>query len=436
MNRNLFKMVLFALLALIMVVLPACGAPTAAPATGGNATEAAVSNEPVKLVLWSTGDDNDVKILGEAARLFMAKHPNVTVEIQPISWSDAHAKMLAAATSGTGPDIITGGLSWGIEFGKLGGMIDMKAQYPELEAEIEKIAHPQVMASIKSPEGEVYGVQWDLTTMMMYYRPDVLKEVTGSDKAPATWEEYTAALEKLQAAGKKGGLLQWGNTQWLQYFNFLYAAGGSLYDSGCTKATVNSPEGLTSLKFFADLYTKYKFPTDASPDMETGLATGDYPLGISGSWVAGGLDISHPEIAGKWALAPLPAGPSGKRTSFIGGRVMGIMSYSKNADVAMQFIRSIYTDETIAAMSAMAKSLNVVYIPPSVNYVDKIQAAPSTVDAIRVTLLDSMGPPNCLGWEESSKTLEQAIQEVILNGADPQKALDTGAAAMDAALKP
>ena len=42
--------------------------------------------------------------------------------------------------SGSGPGMMTGGLSWGIEFGEQGGMIDLKAAYPEVVAEISNLA--------------------------------------------------------------------------------------------------------------------------------------------------------------------------------------------------------------------------------------------------------------------------------------------------------
>ena len=65
-----------------------------------------------------------------------------TVTVEAVDWGTAHAKILTAATSGEGPDIMTGGLSWGIEFGELGGMIDLNAQYPDDVAVIQAADNP------------------------------------------------------------------------------------------------------------------------------------------------------------------------------------------------------------------------------------------------------------------------------------------------------
>ena len=439
------QMTLRALLviAVLALILSGCGgaatpapSPTQAPAaTKAPEPTKAPEAKPTKLLIWATGDETFTKILQAAGDYYTSQHPNVTIEVQTVSWNDAHAKILAAATGGQGPDVITGGMSWGIEFGKLGGMIDLRKAYPDTVSAIEKVTIPQAFKAISTKDGEVYGVQYSVDLMAMLYRTDLLKEIAGMDKAPATWEELATAVEKFNAAGKKGFAMQWGNTQWLQFFNWLYSAGGSLYDDACTKATVASPEGLKALQFYTDMYKKWNAPTDGWPDIETGLETGDYPLSITGSWDIGSLDTTKPAIAGKWAPAPLPKGPGGKGVSFLGGQIIGIMAYSKNADAAAQFIASLYTPESMDVRAAKAAELNSLYIPPGVGLISRIKTSPDRIAVLQAILKDAQGPPPCLGWEEASKTLEQKIQEVYLGTGDAQKALEAGAAAMDAALK-
>jgi ABC-type glycerol-3-phosphate transport system substrate-binding protein len=290
------------------------------------------------------------------------------------------------------------------------------------------------MNSVTSPDESVYGVPWDLTIYLMYYRPDVLEEV-GAPVPPKTWDEMIDAIKKLQAAGKSGFMMQWGNTQWLYYFNYLYQAGGTLYDDACEKATVNSPDGVKALEFYRDLYNVYNISTDGWPDLEGGLESGDLGFGVTGSWVAGSLDIARPEMAGKWKMGVLPAGPGGKNTAFIGGRIIGIMSFSENPDVAAEFIGSLYQDEVAEAMTTQAASINIFFIPPRIDFAEKIQAPAEWIDVLKAQLSDAVGPPNCVGWEESARTVEQQIQEVIFNNADPAAALQIAADTMEGNLE-
>lgn len=435
------------LVMLFSLVLTACGDSTATtPATttasaaattaASAATTAAAGPKvtPGNLTVWAVGSEDDAKVFQSAADAFNKANPGVKVTIQPVSWDDAHAKDLAAATSGQGPDMITGGLSWGIEFGTKGAMVDLAQKYPDVVKNVQKLAQPGIYNSVKTLDGKVYGVPADLTVMMMYYRTDLLKEA-GIDKIPSTWDELTTAITKLQAKGSKGMASSWGNTSWLGWYGFLYGAGGSLYDAQCTKVNINSPEAVKSLQFYSELYTKYKTPTDSTIDFEGGFEKGDYPILMQGNWDITGLESGHPGVKGKWAAAPIPAGPSGKKTAFIGGRMIGIMNFSKNQDTAAAFINYLYTDEAATMTSTKAAELSALWLPPRVDMVSKLQVPDDRKAALTAQLSDAGGPPNCKGWEESQNTADKKIQEVILNKADPQKALDEVAVVMNQNLK-
>ena len=381
------------------------------------------------ITVWNTGGDSDTTILNAAADLFKQSHPDVTFDIQPISWQDAHAKVLSAVVSGSGPDIITGGLSWGIEFGKQGGMVDLKAEYPDVVSKVEGLAQPGIYSSVVPPSGEVYGVPFDLTLQIFITRPDLLQqEDVGA--TPQTWDELKTALEK---DGNKGLGFGWGNASWLGYFPFLYQAGGTLYNADCSEATINSPAGVEALNFFASLYNTYDTSPEADVDVEGGLASGEYLAGYQGSWVLG-LESSRPDLYQQVDFSALPAGPTGKRTSFIGGRVIGVMEASPNKDLAAEFIGSLYTPEAAQAMLSKAAELNQIWITPVADYAQQSGLPDKVQNALAAQLEDAVGPPNCAGWEETQAFVDRQLQDVILNGADSQKALDAAAQEMNKKL--
>jgi multiple sugar transport system substrate-binding protein len=65
------------------------------------------------LTIWATGGDADAAVMKAAGKAFEDANRNVTVKVEAISWGDGYAKVLAAAAAKRGPDIFTGGLSWG-----------------------------------------------------------------------------------------------------------------------------------------------------------------------------------------------------------------------------------------------------------------------------------------------------------------------------------
>lgn len=390
------------------------------------------AQDGVTIKVWATGSEDEALVLQAAADLFMASNEGITIVVEPISWDDGYARVLAAANAQEGPDIITGGLSWGISFGSLGGMVDLAANYPDEVTAISEVAHQGVWKSIVSLDGEVYGVPLDLTTYLTYYRPDLLAEL-GFDGAPATWEDMTAYADAIREAngGEGGFAIQWGNVQWLSFANFLWQAGGDFYDAECSASTINSEEGVTALEFYASLYTEHGFPTDGWPALEAGLNDGLYPIGMTGNWVLGSFDIQYPDLAGKWTVATAPAGPSGKSTVFIGGRIIGVMSYSPNVDAAFSFIQSLYTPEAIDTITTTAADKGIFWIPGLAEFLGVDKYGDMVNETVQAQLNDAQGPPNCPGWEEAATEVQRLIESVIYEDADAQDALDEAADIMD-----
>ncbi|GHF42348.1 ABC-type glycerol-3-phosphate transport system substrate-binding protein [Deinococcus metalli] len=382
-----------------------------------------------KLTIWVVGDETSPKIIQPAVDLYRAAHPDVTFEVRAVPGDQAFTKYLAALASRSGPDIITGYLSYGIEIGKKGGLINLKQKYPALVASVAKTANKGIMNAITSIDGSLYALPYDVTVQLLYYRTDLVKS------PPATWSDLTATMDKLRASGNKGMIQQWGNAGWVGYFPYFKQAGGSLYDAKCTQATINSAAGVTALNYYAQFYTKYKAPTDGWPDMEQGLENGDYALGMTGNWSLQSIRTGRPKLAGKWGIAAMPKGPAGNTTAFEGGSLIGIMSYTKVPDLAADFIKQMYTTRTTVAMIKAANDLGALWLPAGRQDLVRQANVPASLKTVLMKQLDaSAGPPNCPGWEQSGDSVQKAIQQVIFNGQDAKAALDDAAKTMNANL--
>ncbi|MEW9551761.1 extracellular solute-binding protein [Nonomuraea sp. NPDC050783] len=399
---------------------------SAACATSGQTqTRQADQNAPMTLSFWSTGGDDETATFQKAADLYHQKHPNVTVKVQTLSWDDAYAKLLAAATSRTGPDILSGGMTWTIQFGARGAMVDLREH--GIEA-LKGQAQPAQWESAVSPDGSVYGVPLDMSTLALYYRTDLLKEA-GIAAPPRTWQELVDDIGRLKAAGVKKPYSQdWGNLDWIGYFNYLYQAGGTFYTPDC-KPSLNTPQAERALTYWVDLYREHGVPTatvEGSDALDTGTA-----MVVAGNWIALGIDANKPKLKGKWALAPLPAGPAGP-TTFIGGRAIGVTSFSKYARTGADFVKFMYSDEAIAAVSGEARKRNISYIPPRP---DKIVGGSTfTPDQARV-FAEAIGTgkaaPGCPGWDESASDVAKQLQSAILGKSDVRTALAEAAKVME-----
>lgn len=406
-----------ALLIVIVMILGSMMSISSTSAQGG-----------ANILVWMTGSEIDADILSAAVEGWEAATGN-TVTVEPVDWGTAHARILTAATSGEGPDIITGGLSWGIEFGELGGMVNLAERYPDAVAAMGEASNQGIWESIVSTDGSVFGVPYDLTTYLVYYRHDLFEEA--GLEYPQTWEDLMAVHEYFHDAngGEGGFAIGWGNTDWLGFSNYLYQAGGDFYDEDCN-ITIDQDEAIDALEFYAGLY-EAGVTTDTSAAIEAGLDSGLYPIAMTGTWVAGGLDAGYPDMTGKWSVGVAPAGPTGARTVFIGGRVIGIMSFSDNVDESFDMIQYLYTEAAALATIEYATTQNVLWIPPQDAFQQHIAYGENVRDTLMAQLADANGPPNCSGWESSQSDVTLQLQAVIFDDADAEDALAEAAAIMD-----
>lgn len=307
--------------------------------------------------MWLVGSESQSKVIQQIGNEFF-QGKNINFRCEAISWGDAHTKYLISIAGGVIPDIGTMGLTWGTEFGSLGAMLDLAKAFPEDIKIIQEKTFSGLWNSIEH-KASVYGIPFDLSVQIMFYRNDIIA------KAPATWQELEDLLKNLKAQGK-GMIFDWGSLSWIGYAPYLWQAGGDFYNKDGTHSALDSLQAAKALDFFARLYTELGVPKSKIP-LEQGMRTADFPLAISGNWKIDSLRLNAPEIKGKWSIALLPAGPAGKRTAFLGGRVIGIFSKSKNKEKAWEFIQFLFEPEAQIKLYTAAQAARDSYLPTNIN---------------------------------------------------------------------
>ena len=383
------------------------------------------------LEIWVTGGENDATTLQAAAASFI-EETGIDVVVEYVDWGDAYSRYLTAVNSGTGADMYAGGMSWGISLGGIGGLVDLSQA--EFAGEVQEVLdgnNPEFVKGIIGVDGAIYGVPYNQDVMVMYYLKDNLAQV-GFENPPATWEELDAALAALQEAGLGTGGFGWGNADWISFQQFLAQAGGSWYNEDCSASAINSEEGLTALEFYTTLYDEYGFPQEAAST--AGFSTGEISILFEGEWAALGIDPSYPELEGKWAIAPVPAGPAGNNASFVGGKGIGIFSYSDKVDEAWQFIKWLQTADAAQAIIDGNFNLSSLWLPPQPANAELIAGGEELSLPIAEQLSSTTPPPNCPGWEESNPDIRLALQSVLFEGAAFEDALAEMQEILDAAL--
>ena len=376
-----------------------------------------------RLVMWLVGSEAQARTIMELSERFR-EETGISVECQAISWGNAHSKYLTSIAGDVTPDIGTMGLTWGMEFGELGALLDLRAEFPEDVAKLEENTFPGIAESTKLGD-KIFGIPLDMSIHIMYYRTDVIPH------PPATWEELTATLLDLKARDK-GMVLDWGSLEWIGFAPFLWQAGGDFYDKEYTEVTLDTPEAARALDFLSRLY-KNGVPKTAVP-LEQGMRTGDYPLAISGNWKIISLTLGAPEIRGRWGIAMLPEGPSGRRTAFIGGRIMGVFSRSTMKKEAFEFIKFLSRPDVQVRLYESSLETEDSYLPPNMDTWKVLAMDAKFKKVLERQARDAKGPPPVLGWDASTRFVNHAIQMVVLKNADAATELGKAAAEMQKEL--
>ena len=159
---------------------------------GGKAETAAVSdpNAPVTLTVWCWDPAFNIYAMNEAAKIYKADHPNVTVNVVETPWNDLQQKLItslsANATSNL-PDIIL--------------MQDNAIQknvmtYPEafvaLNGKMDLSQFAQFKVDVGTIDGKHYGVPFDNGATGTFIRRDIVEQagLKVSDFNDITWERF------------------------------------------------------------------------------------------------------------------------------------------------------------------------------------------------------------------------------------------------------
>ena len=291
------------------------------------------------LVFAFWGDPPEVPPFQKIAADYMAKHPDVHIELQNAPWSGYFTKLDAELAAGGGPDVffITNVPTYAA-----------RGQLEDLDPWIKKTNFPideynQNSLKIHSLNGKLYSIPRDNGTEVLYYNKDDF------DKAGIKYPDGTWKWADLQAAAKKltvtsgGRVTRYGlvleSNEWPM---FVYQNGGSVFDDPVqpTTFTLGDDKGAAAIQWVADMINKDKsVPNFQESDQMGGTASMFTADQASMSITNASRLGSYANATFKWAVAPVPAGPDGIKANEAGGAGFAMNANSKIKDAAWAFMQ-------------------------------------------------------------------------------------------------
>jgi multiple sugar transport system substrate-binding protein len=403
--------VIFTCIGLLAV---SCGTNTGSAAPGESASQApavsAATSLSGTLTVWAMGNEG-VK-LKDLAETFMKDNPGVTVNVTPVDWGQAVAKLQTAIAGHQTPDVSQMGTDMMGQFAATGALEAVPANF-EPGTFFESAWNTNIV------DGTVSGVPWYVETRLLYYRTDIA-EKAGITAPPATWDELTAMAQAMQSAGGAKWGISLGTKNWQEYLPFLWSNGGQVMDEQ-GKFQLNSPQAVEALTFYNSFFKEGLSPKSVPEgfDITPAFVAGTHPMFFSGPWHLGLIrDAGGAGFEGKWAIAPVPAKVSS--TSFVGGSNLVVYKDSKNKDLAWAFVQYLTDPKTQVAWYADVTDLPAV---PAA-WDDPSLKGDENVAKFGEQLKSTQAQPAISTWSEVGVALNSTLEKMTTGGMDPQAAAD------------
>lgn len=330
------------LLAVLTLLLAACGGDEASPGEGTGESPAGTAaedgggdGEVAELTFLAGFTGGDRPAYEELVRMFNESHPNinVTLDIQP--WDSIGQTLPAAMATGEGPDLATPNFQEGSIFEYANGetILPLDDLYGSGEGKIDEDAMPPAIFDAFALDGTMYAAPANFATLMLYYNEDLLEEA-GLDGPPQTMEEFRSAATTITQETDAYGVALAERETIPMWPILIWAGGGEIVtEDGCSG--LDDPATIETVQAWADLITS----ENISPVGETGAGTDNLisaeqaALQMNGPWAAAGYE----EAGVNFGLAEVPEGTDG-RVTLASSVPIVVNANTPHKDAAFEFL--------------------------------------------------------------------------------------------------
>lgn len=340
------------LLAILVLVLTACVAPTAAPA--GEAAADGV----VELEYWYSGTAEQVAFMEAAVEEYNELQD--AAQITMVETPPSRERIATALTSGEGPDIMYYGhnMPWYFGIEAVYPLNDLISD-PEIGLDGDQF-FPAAREAVQYA-GVVQAIPISHCPGGLLYNREIFAEAGLTDEdAPGTWEEVQALAEQLTVRDGEE-VTQWGlvngSKDWMLQ-EILLSNGGDWVNDDMTSYIDNPDYLVQGLEWWSSLHNDLlvmPMPTgvtwagvEALQQGSEAFVRGDAAMsGFSGICGAAGLLDNNPDLDIAGVLTPLGPSSGGVRTISPGFNGLFVMATAEDPREAYMFNKWFFEEKAI-----------------------------------------------------------------------------------------
>ncbi|MFD8972702.1 MULTISPECIES: extracellular solute-binding protein [unclassified Streptomyces] len=392
---------------------------TATACGGGESGEAT----PKTLTYWASNQGSslevDKKVLQPELDRF-EQETGIKVKLEVIPWSDLLNRILTAATSGQGPDVLNIGNTWSASLQSTGALLPFDAKNFDSIGGKDRFVD-SALGSTGTPGKDPAAVPLYSMAYALYYNKQMFKDA-GIAKPPTTWDEVIAAGKKLSKDGKWGLGVEGSNlsNNIHQVFALARQHGADFFTAD-GKADFTSDGAVAAVKQYVDLMATQKIVAPGNAEYAQNQSLSDFAKNKTGMvlWQTPSQTFASQGMTPEeWGVVPAPV-PSGKpgagkqTNSMVAGINMAVFKNTKNLDGALKFVKFMTSDGEQVILNKTYGS-----VPPVKGAQKDPSFADPSLDVIRETLASSAAALPQVPEESQFETVVgTAVKELFADAA-------------------
>jgi multiple sugar transport system substrate-binding protein len=371
------------------------------------------------------GREGDV-IRRQLAR-FHAEHPSIAVALRPTPDAADHRHQLYVQwlnARATDPDVLQLDVIWTAEFAAAGWIQRLDRFHPPVDD-----FFPSAVAANRWDRA-LYALPWFIDAGMLYWRTDLLPH------APRDLDELSTFARQASArAGAPFGYV-WQGARYeglvTVFVEALGAFGGQILDAD-GHVVVDSDAAVNALRSMRDMIRDGTTPdavlTWQEEQARFAFQNGEAVMMRNWPYAYSLLqDRSDSHVAGRFAVAPLPAAAGGIPTAALGGSQLAINAFSEQPDAAYRLIEYLLQP---AQMLERARIAGQFPARPALYDADALADALEVPPADAREVIERAVPrPVTPVYSELSGILQVSLHRALTGQQDPRPALRDAADAM------
>ena len=351
-----------------------------------------------------------------------------TVKVEIQQWDDINTKLTTSLATDTPPDVVEIGNTDVPLYAANGALADLNSHKKDLEGSNTWLTGLEGPATV---DGKLYAAPFYAGTRSVIYNKDLWAKA-GVTTAPTSYTELTADLDKIKATNSAADFSAFylPGTYWYNALSFLYDAGGALaqQSGGSWQGQLDtsaSQQGLQDFKNFENAYStagSRTAPMD-TPDPGDLIGTGKTATIMGNGNALKTVEESYPKLAGHIGSFPFPskANPGQNMPNFLGGSDLAIAAKSKNANLALQFVKFIDSDAIQVKQISQASG----HIPVSSQLIEQVVTTlPDEMKSFYESAKLSISTPATPGWAtiESDNSVTDFFSQIAAGTKTPEQA--------------